>query len=278
MGDQPNENTQEPPVGVVSEPPVGDTQTGINPAWNDLLNEIPSSLHHVVTPHLTKWDQGIQQKFQQIQQDTSVYEPYKDFVDNKVDPQSIQQALAVMGMLNDKPEQFFQEMQNFYSDDPRFKGILKPEGQGQQEFDLGEDQQKQQQQYNLESDPRFQQLTQQQEIIANFLSTQVQQQEQAKEDAALDAELTAMTQKFGEFDEDYVLGLVSSGIDLDKAVQRYKNIEAKFRQAPLPGSNLPPVVNPGGGVPSTAINPADLSSQDTKNLIASYLASQAQER
>lgn len=276
MGDQPNENTQEPPVGVVSEPPVGDTQTGINPAWNDLLNEIPSSLHHVVTPHLTKWDQGIQQKFQQIQQDSSVYEPYKDFIDNRVDPQAIQQALAVMGMLNDKPEQFFQEMQNFYSDDPRFKDILKAEGQGQQEYDLSEDQN--QQQFNLESDPRFQQLTQQQEIIANFLASQVQSQEQAQEDEALDTELNSLKQEFGEFDEDYVLGLASSGIDLKQAVQRFKSMESKFRQAPLPGSSLPPVVSPGGGVPSTAIDPAALSSQETKNLIASYLAAQAQER
>jgi hypothetical protein len=255
----------------------GPDDTSGNPAWNDLLNEIPQSLHHIVTPHLTKWDQGVQQKFQQIQQQNSNYEPYKDFVDNKVDPQAIQQALAVMGMINEKPDQFYKEMQTFYKDDPRFAPDPNT-SQGVPEVDPTQQQQNQQQQpqFNIETDPRFQQMQQQQEIIANFLSSQVTQQQAQQEDAALDKEMKTLETKYGQYDEDYVLGLAQSGIGLEQAVQRYKQVEAKFRSSGVPGSNFPPVVSPNGGVPSTAIDPKTLSRQDTKSLIASYLATQNQ--
>lgn len=256
--------------GIDTEVETPETESSAgNPNWDEMLSQIPDSFHHLITPHLTKWDQGVQQRFQQIQQDNSGYAPYKDIMEQGVDPQAIQQAMSVMGMLNDKPDQFFREMQTFYKDDPRF--AQSDVSQGQQEYDLSEEDQ-QPSQYNIETDPRFIEMKNNQDIMANFLSNQVQEKENAAEDAALDNEMTALTQKYGEYDQEYVLGLAQGGVDLEVAVQRYHAMVNGIRTAPTPGSNLPRVVTPGGGVPSTAIDPAAMNNSDTKSLVASYLA------
>jgi hypothetical protein len=247
-----------------------ENDTGGNPAWNDLLSQIPDNLHHLVTPHLQKWDQGVQQRFSQLQKEQSGYAPYKDFVEQGVDPQAIQQALAVMSMINDKPDQFYNEMQTYYKDDPRFQQQSSDQGQQEPEVDLGGEPPK----FNIEDDPRFQQMQQQQEIIANFLGNQVTEQQNAQEDAALDQEMKALETKHGAYDEDYVLGLAQAGVPLEDAVLRYQGLVGKVRNAPTPGSNFPPVVTPGGGVPSTAIDPAGLTNKETRELIASFLATQ----
>jgi len=256
--------------------PSGDTgvdtdtggDTGGNPAWKELLDSVPDSLHHVITPHLQKWDQGVQGRFQKLQQDNSVYEPYKEFVDQGVDPQSIQQAMAVMAMINDNPDQFYKEMQSFYKDDPRF--AQQQDSQGQPEsVELGE----QQPQFDLENDPRFQTLAQQQEIIAGFLANQVADQEATQADAALDQEIKTLETKYGSFDEEYVFGLANAGVDLEVAVQRYQNLVTRARN-PVPGSNLPNVVAPGGGVPSTAVDVGKMDRKSTRALIQDFLSTQ----
>ena len=263
--------------GIVTEPvgepvvePTSDDNGG-NPAWKDLLDSVPDSLHHVITPHLQKWDKSVENRFQQLQQNSSVYEPYKEFVDQGVDPQSIQQAMAVMSMINDNPDQFFREMQTFYKDDPRF-AQQQDNSQGQTEsLDLGD--QQQQQQYNLENDPRFQTISQQQEIIANFLAGQVADQEAQQADSALDAEVKALQTKYGDFDEEYVFGLANAGVDIEVAVQRYQNLVTRSRN-PVPGKNLPNVVAPGGGIPSTAVDIGKMDRKDTRALIADFLSTQ----
>lgn len=243
-------------------------ETGGNPAWKDLLASVPDSLHHVITPHLQKWDQGVQSRFQQLQQDNSVYEPYKELIDNQVDPQSIQQAMAVMAMINDNPDQFFKEMQTFYKDDPRF-AQQQENSQGQESVDLGE----QGQQFDLESDPRFQTIAQQQEIIAQYLAGQVADQEASQADVDLDTEIKALETKYGAFDEEFVFGLANAGVDLEVAVQRYQNLVTRSRN-PVPGSNLPNVVAPGGGVPSTATDISKLDRKGTRALIQDFLSTQ----
>lgn len=265
------ENTDpvEEPTELAPTDTSGEEDAGGNPAWKDLLANVPDSLHHVITPHLQKWDKSVENRFQKLQQDSSVYEPYKEFVDQGVDPQSIQQAMAVMSMINDNPDQFFREMQTFYKDDPRF-AQQQENSQGQTEsLDLGE----QQPQFDLESDPRFQTIAQQQEIIAQFLAGQVAEQEQSEADAALDQEVKGLQEKYGAFDEEFVFGLANAGVDIEVAVQRYQNLISKARN-PVPGSNLPNVVSPGGGVPSTAVDVGEMDRKSTRALIQDFLSTQ----
>jgi len=119
----------------------------------------------------------------------------------------------------------------------------------------------------------IQTLAQQQEIIAGFLANQVADQEATQADAALDQEIKTLETKYGSFDEEYVFGLANAGVDLEVAVQRYQNLVTRARN-PVPGSNLPNVVAPGGGVPSTAVNVGKMDRKSTRALIQDFLSTQ----
>ena len=42
-------------VGAENNGPASN-ETGINEAWNPLLQQLPDAYHNVVTPHLKEWD------------------------------------------------------------------------------------------------------------------------------------------------------------------------------------------------------------------------------
>lgn len=230
---------------------------GGHPAWKEILDTLPTSLHPIVTPALEKWDHGVQERFQQVQ---SKYDPYKQYVENNVNPQDIDKSLQIARMIETDPQGFYQRMGQY----------LNPKGQqdqGQQEdeddYDIsGED----------APDPRLQTMEQNQQVLAQALQAIMQKEADQKAEAQLDADLKSLREKHGDFDEEFVLSYAASnGGDLNAAVGKYIQIVAGAKGAPAPGSNLPPVVSPSGATPSSAVDPASLNSKDTKNLVVNLL-------
>lgn len=253
------------------------TQTdGGNPAWQELYGVLPESLKPVVDPVLQKWEQGNQQKIQQYAEQQKAYEPYKDFVENNIPAESIQQALAVMQMIDQNPQEFLQQMQTFYGlqEQPNVNQQQQQPNTQQQPNNepQGNDYSFDEQPFDLESDPRFKQIKEQQDIMANFLAMQAQQEQQAKEDAQLEADLTSLREKYGDYDEDYVLGIAMNGGELEDAVKKYKALEESIRTKPAADANLPNILTPGGGVPSENVNPADWTDQQRKAHVMNLLA------
>src|SRR5213592_3195837 len=78
-----------------------DNQGGLNPAWTDLLNELPQELHSKVTPVLQTWDKGVQDRFNKVH---SEYEPWKTITKSGVDPETAQFALNLLNSVNNQPE------------------------------------------------------------------------------------------------------------------------------------------------------------------------------
>jgi hypothetical protein len=235
-----------------------------------LLGVLPSSLHSQVKPVLEKWDKGVQQRFEQVQ---SQYSPYKSFAEQQVSPNDIEVALGIAQQINDDPAKFFETYQEYL----RGQGVQVGQGQQQQqpsepEFDLGEYSQP-----DLSQDPRFQQLEQQQAAIAQWATSQYEQQIQAQADAQLDNDLKALHEKHGDFDESYVLGLALGGVPLDAAVSKYNELVNNVRNAPTAGGQAPRVLTPGGGLPAERIDPAKLDSKGTRNLVAEILANAKKE-
>ena len=76
------------------------SEGGGHPAWQEILDVLPDSLHSVVRPTLEKWDKGVEERFNTFHQQ---YDPYKEFVENEVDPLLIQQAMGVLQKLNEDP-------------------------------------------------------------------------------------------------------------------------------------------------------------------------------
>lgn len=245
-----------------------DQQTGGNPAWQELYGVLPDSLHTVVAPVLEKWEQGTQSKFNEYAEKSKAYEPYQTFVDNQIAPDQIEQALAVAQLIESDPQGFMQQMQSFFPGEQQ-QQTQQPQGQQPE----GEGNYFEEKPFDLESDPRFQQLAQQQEIIANAMSQQYQAEIAKQEDAALDAELTRLREAHGEFDEEYVFGVaLNNGGNLEAAVQKYNQMVEGIRQRPAADAHLPNVITPGGGMPSEAVNPADMTPDQRKAYVMNVLA------
>lgn len=245
--------------------------SGGNPAWQPILDKLPAGLHEMIRPELENWDRGVQEKFQQVQ---SRYAPFKDFVENGVSPEDIQRAMQVYSLLNNNPRALYDHMGQYY----KFaqEQAAASGDQGQQEFD----------EYDLD-DPegknsdtagiapeKFEQLERQQQIIAQVLYQEYQRKQQEAADAELEQELARLREEHGDFDEEFVIAVAAQTGDLPGAVAKYNEIISRKVGAPRPGSDLPRVMTPGSSTPSTQVNPAELDSKGTRELIVEMLKAQ----
>src|SRR5260221_455048 len=91
---------------------VGQDQTfrgGVNPAWNEALNNIPKEYHNQLMPVFQKWDANHQSGVQKVQ---SRYADYKEFVDNGVPADNIRIALGLAQALDENPQAVYQALHN----------------------------------------------------------------------------------------------------------------------------------------------------------------------
>jgi hypothetical protein len=67
-----------------------------HPAHEKLLSELPEAWHAKVTPHLQEWDRNVQQQLEK-------YTPYKQFVEEGVDPNFMVQSMQLARAIADDP-------------------------------------------------------------------------------------------------------------------------------------------------------------------------------
>lgn len=261
----------------VSEQPTGagpqqDGSTKDNPAWGEILEALPTSLHGVVKPHLAKWDQGVQQRFQQVQ---SRYAPYQQFAEHNIGAEDLTSGYQLMRMIAENPREFYDRMTEFYADE---WGLNSDQGR-----DYGNEREDDDQIEYEEDNPFAQQLeAAQQELqamkgnqdtIANYLAQQVEAQVQDEANKEIEAEFTQITQKYGELDQQKINLIVSLAVQnnmtaTDAADQVFSLLGAQQQQA----RPAPRVVSTSGGTPQAApINPGQLAPKDRRSLVASIL-------
>jgi hypothetical protein len=256
--------------------PVGSEQapTGDNPAWGELLGVLPSSLHGQVKPFLEKWDKGVNDRFTQVQ---SKYSPYNEFL--SVDPQQIQASLQLAQMIATDPRGFYDRMTNHYGSE---WGLA---DQGQQDTDSADD-------YSLDglddeegddlaNNPLIQQLKEQQDTIANFLASQVQREQEAAQQAAVEDAGKQIQTELGNIATKYAvesippqaekmmisLALQNEGMTLEQAAEEVMPLFAAQGRP-----QAPRIIAPGGGVPSNNLDTAKMGKQDTVSLVTQMLA------
>jgi ribosomal protein S13 len=242
-----------------------DSTGGINPAWNDLLGVVPSQLHSQVTPHLQKWDQNYQQSIDKVH---SQYEPWKGIIDQGVNPEDVEFSLGLLNAISSNPQEVLNALQEWVAAENGEE--FQPEQQGQ--FN----QNPQSPEYDITQHPAYQELYGVVESMAQILMGQKEQEQQTLQDQELEQELTTLRETYGDFDEDYVLGVaLNTGGDLEAAVK--KDIERQ--QSILSGKRPPgpPVLGSGGASPNTNVDVTKLGSKDTRNLVANMLQQAAQQ-
>lgn len=241
-----------------------DQQPEINPMWKPLLDKLPSGLHGMVTPELKQWDANYTQGMQKVH---SEYAPYKSFLDNKVDPTELNDALMVYQSMQQDPAKFVQAVQDFYQ--------LQAE-QGQQQLaDQQQSVDEEMPQFDVTQHPDFQRVTQMTETMAQAMLAQNEAAQVAQEDAQLDQEFQDAKQRLGEFDEEWVTKEMyfNDGLSLDDAVAKYREFtQGIINNYQRPGANAPTLMGGGGGLPSQQTPVGQMTGQQRRALIAQSLA------
>lgn len=264
--------TQTPAVA----PPV---QNQGHPAWQPYLKNIPEGLHGVVKPAFEEWDKSVNQRLSEVQ---SRYNPYKQFVDSKVDPGQLRAAYELYSMMQSDPRRIYDAMgSNFGFAD---QGQEDESEEEEEEFDLGDGQQPQQR-FDLTKDPHFQQIQAQQQQIVQMAQQAQQQKLEAEGDAWVSTKQSEASKVFDQAGITatpeawaYVLhtamGLGEAGVDndeaFDKAVQSYVGLIHQARGMPSANTNAPLVMPASGATPS-APNPVEMDEQSRKRYGADYL-------
>lgn len=240
----------------------------INPAWNDLLGVLPDPFKPLVTPHLKKWDQN----FSSVQ---AKYKPFDTFVEQGISPEDLVNAHQIFKVLNDNPKAIYDRMVETFGEEwglnkPPTSPAVQAQGQNsvaeEETFDFGNSHP------GLENDPKYQELIANQKILAEYLYGQQQAQQQAAEDAKLEAEVAELKAKYGDFPEDVVFSLaLNSKMTLEQAVNRVMQLSGGRQQQST--SSIPQIMPTNGGIPSNALDVTSLSPKDTRGLALSFINS-----
>lgn len=249
--------------GGGSPPPGGG---GLSEFGNPFLNEVDPAHKAIVEPYLKKWDSNVTQKFQELH---TKYDPYEQLGD----VETLQQAVFISQLLENNPQELF----NFLAQELG-QQVGNVQGPGQQ--------QQQQNEFEVPEEfgdlppafvQKFQQQQQALEAIAELMLGQQQSAQEQAEDAELDQLMTSLSEKYGEFDEEYVLAKMMAGLDPDKAVQAYHNAVQQALNKRGNGGPQFPVLGGGGVTPQhNSKTVTDLDRKQTKDLVQQILAASQQ--
>lgn len=236
---------------------------GGHPAWQEILDSVPEEYRPALLPTLEKWDKGVANRFQSLH---SQYEPFKNI---GLDADQLEAARNLMAALEEDPRSVYDLMAQTYG----FSAEQGASDNGSETVAVEDD------------DPVAARIAalelQNQQLLAGQQQlTQAQQEQQAADQ--LDAYMEYLHNEHGDFDDDYIIGLLANGVDGDEAISRYTAIVERATGAsqdngtePVVLRTAPVVMSAGGGVPSNAIDPKTLDRSQTQDLVAQILAQSA---
>lgn len=239
--------------------------------YDTYLKNIPAQDRAIVSRYVKDWDAGVTKRFQELQGKLKPWEELKLPLDQ------VQQALRFSTGFQQDPERSFRLMwnalQEHYGEEfsNELLRILELQEGEMSEFDNG------QQPVGGEPDPDEVwrgNVQSELEELRQWRQEQINAAQEAEETKQLDGVLSAMHTKFGDFDDQWILGRLAEHGDVNKAIQEWNAMLQKFSQ----GNNREPQrrapVIPGGqgGVPKETIDPKTLRGQDRKAAVAAMLA------
>lgn len=239
------------------------SDSGINPAWNDMLGIIPEDLHSQVTPHLRNWDTNFNTKVQQVQ---SEYAPFAEFKEAGVSPEQIRMSMGLAKALEDNPKQVYDLLAQQFN----FGA-----GPGQGDPDVVDDELADLPDAVKQKLEMFDAVQKQLDTLTQWAVTQQNSSAEAQEDQALENLMANLKTEHGEFDEHYVLSKMQAGMDPKDAVADYNSfVERITTDAQRP--KAPKILGSGSIIPGEqGVDPRKLNPQATKDLVTQMLANNA---
>lgn len=241
-----------------------------HPAWESVLGDFPDEYHDKLKEHFTKWDEGVQQGYQKVHSD---YAPFKKFVDDGLTPEDISAAIGFVNLLQEDPKGVYDRIGSAYN----FGNTSGGSGQGQQQQNTANQEE--------EIDPRFakiDELEQQLKLLASHVVTdreaRTKQLALADAEAKLDQELSSLKESNkhkGDFDEEFVLGLMSHGMSGQEAVDRYYErigeVLKKHQVKPL-------MLGGGSAIPGASVDVRKLNPKDRRAYAVQVLQNRLAQR
>lgn len=227
----------------------------INPAWEETLSKIPEEFHPALTPTFSEWDKN----FQKVQQDFS---PYKEFADNQIAPDRIQQAMQIADLLENNPRGVYDFLNTTYN----YSGqAVEPDRASEDDdtFNYDENQ-------DLEKHPKFQEMNQKIQNFENFFSKQQEEQTAARVQQEIEKDFNSIAEKYsgGNLDEQTKIDIARLAMgagdnDLQKAADDYFT---RFRTPARASDSAPPVIR-GNGRTSKGISLQDVANMDSEERV-----------
>ena len=260
-----------------------------HPAWQAILDELPTSLHNQVKPTLLDWDKGVQDKIKSVRDE---YSSYEDFKKNEIDAEQLNQGLWLMDNLRNDPEKVAREIIEAFELQAKFNNKQEQETPTPAKVDNdslpdldGE--------FDITKHPEFIKM---QETINNMQSESAAEKktrEEAEATADIDKQLEDLHKEHGEFDDMFVLSWMAQGQDGAKAVKQYQDtvnqaaarISGNTQQPPATVTQTPakpePVVmggnsGAGSGTPAEALDFAVMKPSQRAGMVAELLSKRNQ--
>lgn len=253
----------------------------IHPAYQEILDSLPESLHSQVIPTLKKWDEGVQKKITDLH---STYDPYKNFIENKVDPEFLEQAAVLLDSFNENPEEVVAKAVEHYNLDWAQKAELEAELEKMKKVnDNSNPDPDDDDLVDLEEDERFVEVQKTTRELAEWRKAQEEEKKAAQEQEQYEEEMKNLHTKFGEFDDTGVTAFMLSGMDGEKAVTRWNEIVNQAAAATNKENEppAPPVVlggngSGGSGLPNGEISFGKMKNTDLNSAVAEIIAKSQQ--
>lgn len=201
-----------------------------HPAWQEILSEIPEEYHAFIKPKLQAWDQGVQQKIQEVHDGYKDLAEFKGLVDNNIDPEYVEQAIALADQLQANPKAVMEQVNQAWNlGFVESSSVQQPsagestEGNDDNPFDEGNE-------VDLTKHPKWAEMeTKLNELQSQYEAKQTAEQEDADAQAFeqyLNELETSVTEKNLPFDRTFVTALIAQGLDGQDAVKQFHTIIA----------------------------------------------------
>lgn len=239
---------------------------GVNPAWEPIKEKLGDAAFQLIQPELSKWDQGVNKRFETINQQ---YAPYKELGS----VEELQGYKQIIQQMDSNPESMYEALGNFLNE----TGRMPTQKEAQDIADELDDEP------DYARDPRVDELAKQQEQIKQFLEQQQDAEIRAQADAELAQEITELTTSRGYSQQDmqeilsraaFMSSQSNKIVPLAAAAAEFDSLRERILSTPRPGDSAPRLLPTSGGTPSNSTNKSlgELSRNETQDLIAGFLS------
>jgi hypothetical protein len=248
--------------------------------YDQYLQRIEDEAARVVAEEAFKeWDSNTTKKFQEIHDG---YKPYKELIDG-YEPDVLSAGVQLLEQLRDNPRTVYDNIGNHYKyTNDAGGGSNSPSGNtSTPSVDTSTATQGLPPQ-GIDPD-KFAALEKSINELNQAFQAQQQQTVQQQELVQFNNYLDSLTGKYGDYDRDWVLGKIASGIDPEAAVKGYVEWYEKMTGRQLTPSNgnnnnnsggsAPSnILGQGGGIANEAFDPVKMDRQQTQDFVSNYLA------